>query len=153
MHLTIRRVNQAIDHYHFHLTTDILREFIWNQFCDWYLEMIKHHHHLSWQASIWVLGTVVKLMHPFMPYITEDIWQTMGQSDGISHLDHASVMMSSWPSAAPQYIDDHLNRDVGLMTQIIRTIRHLRKNLIDLAISTIAIDCYTTSSTRYDCIM
>ena len=99
-------VTRAVEHYRFDHASQALYEFIWNEYCDWYLELSKP---VLWdeQASaeakrgtrrtlIRVLETWLRLLHPFMPFITEEIWQTVAPLAGKSG---PTIMLQPYPVA------------------------------------------------------
>jgi valyl-tRNA synthetase len=111
-----------------------LYEFIWNDFCDWYIELTKTR---LWQdeASIsrqvaqqtlgYVLEGILKLLHPFMPHITEEIWQTLTQADG-----KKTLALQTYPEVAENLINPELETNFTLLFDTIRTIRNLRAEAV-----------------------
>ncbi len=77
-------INKALDGFRFHEAVHSLYEFVWSEFCDWYIEMVKprlyNEDDTSRTDALWTLRTVLvnslKLLHPYMPFITEEIWHT-----------------------------------------------------------------------------
>ncbi len=97
---TVDRVTQAMDGYRFYEASDAVYHFVWHRYCDWYVEVTKvglseGTGHARRQATLWVLSHVLdgilRLLHPFMPFITEDIWQRMPGKEG-------SVLETSFPT-------------------------------------------------------
>ncbi len=108
-----------------------LYEFIWGDFCDWYIELTKPRlyakdsnealsRQTAQQVLAWVLEDILKLLHPFMPHITEEIWQTLTQAQG----DFLTVQ--AYPPKDDQWIDQDLEKSFSLLIETIRTIRNLR---------------------------
>ena len=126
-------VTRAIEHYRFDHASQALYEFIWNEYCDWYLELSKP---VLWdeQASaqakrgtrrtlIRVLETWLRLLHPFMPFITEEIWQTVAPLAGVSG---PTIMLQSYPVADDKAIDKAANADIEWLKGVIVGVRNIR---------------------------
>ncbi len=130
---TITEVEQALADYRFDLAAKALYEFVWHEFCDWYLELSKPalfedadpataratRHTL---AS--VLETTLRLLHPFVPFVTEEIWQRVRTPAGI---DHESIMTAPWPTTGP--VDEASEADADWLKNIISAIRSARTEL------------------------
>lgn len=106
----------------------MLYDFIWNEFCDWYIELAKPRlyskenelERRTAQYVLWyVLSNTLKLLHPFMPFITEEIWQ---------HLPHEgqSIMLSQWPDGERHLINTIAENDMTMMMETIKAIRNMR---------------------------
>ncbi|HOP29221.1 MAG TPA: valine--tRNA ligase [Spirochaetota bacterium] len=100
--LAVKNVSSALEEYRFNEAANLIYEFWWNEFCDWYLELVKQRIYSKDPASgdssdaakqvlYYVLKTGLKLLHPFMPFITEEIWSII-KADGES-----DIMVSQWP--------------------------------------------------------
>ncbi len=108
-----------------------LYEFIWNEFCDWYIELTKPRlygdHQDDRSTAQYVLADILKgtleLLHPFMPYITEDIWQRLPFPKGLT------IMRSTWPISQEEKLDTGAEHDVEVLMEIIRSIRHIRSEM------------------------
>ncbi|MGK7937092.1 MAG: valine--tRNA ligase [Xenococcaceae cyanobacterium] len=107
-----------------------LYEFIWGYFCDWYIELVKSRlwkdnnsstRPIAQQTIAYVLEGTLKLLHPFMPHITEEIWQTLTQANG-----ERVLALQSYPEVAENLISPELEQNFELLFGIIRTIRNLR---------------------------
>ncbi len=107
-----------------------LYDFIWGDFCDWYIELVKSRlwqkdniasRQVAQQTLAFVLEGILKLLHPFMPHITEEIWQTLTQANG-----EKVLALESYPQVAENLIDSELEPSFELLFGIIRTIRNLR---------------------------
>ena len=104
-----------------------LYEFIWGDFCDWYIELVKPRFQTegtrkrtAQQTLAFVLDGILKLLHPFMPHITEEVWHTLTQVEG----DFLAVQ--PYPAADSSLIDDHLEQQFTLLFNTVRTVRNLR---------------------------
>jgi len=129
---TINKVTTHFADYRFDWIAQALYEFTWNEYCDWYLELTKPT--LYGEASveekrgtlrtlIFVLETLLKLMHPLMPYITEEIWQAFKPFTGKTG---DSIMLEPYPQADPSFINDHIETDISWLQNIILAIRNIR---------------------------
>jgi valyl-tRNA synthetase len=88
---TIKSVTDYLEKYQLHLATEALYEFIWHQFADVYIEKSKSRRAEAQPTLEYVFETCLKLLHPFMPFITEELWQKMDKKE------EASIMQASWP--------------------------------------------------------
>lgn len=126
-------VAKAVTDYRFDLASQALYEFIWNAYCDWYLELSKP---VLWDEDasdaakagtrrtlIRVLETTLRLLHPFMPFITEEIWQTVGPLAGKSG---ATIMLQPYPTANPEAVDKAAKADIEWLKGVIVGIRNIR---------------------------
>ena len=113
-----------------------LYDFIWNEYCAWYLELSKP---VLWDDSapverkrgtrrtlVRVLETIMRLAHPFMPFITEEIWQNIKTSAGVSG---ETLMLQSYPAADNSQIDAHAEQDIEWLKLFITGIRNIRAEL------------------------
>ncbi|MEG3903711.1 valine--tRNA ligase [Microcoleus sp. B4-C5] len=107
-----------------------LYEFIWGDFCDWYIELVKsrlqqdaepNSKKVAQQTFAFVLEGILKLLHPFMPHITEEIWHTLTQTG-----DDKCLALQAYPEADVSLIDAELEQQFELLFGTIRTIRNLR---------------------------
>ncbi|MBZ0295059.1 MAG: valine--tRNA ligase [Anaerolineae bacterium] len=102
-------------------------DFLWSEFADWYIEISKHHLYGDDEASkiatrqvlVYALDTTLRLLHPYMPFVTEELWQ---------YLPHEgeTLMLASWPEANPDYIDEQSEADMNLLIDLVRGIRNIR---------------------------
>lgn len=123
---TIETITDQLERYQFHEAGHHLHEFIWSEFCDWYIEASKvalNQGGASAQAARQTLAVVLertlRLLHPFMPFLTEELWQ---------RLPHAgeSIMVAPWPTPDAQWIDDEAEGEFGFLIDVIRAIRNAR---------------------------
>ncbi len=131
---TIADVRSALDGYRFDRAASALYEFIWNQFCDWYLELTKP---VLWHGSeaeqratrktlIEVLETLLRLAHPIMPYITEEIWQRVAPLAGRGG---DSIMLAAYPEVNAAEQDEQAMADLEWVKRFIVSIRNLRAEM------------------------
>ncbi|ABC77822.1 valine--tRNA ligase [Syntrophus aciditrophicus] len=125
---TTAEVVRSLDEYRFNDAAAAVYSFFWHEFCDWYLELIKPtlygketpEERMAAQLTLKeVLKNGLKLLHPFMPFITEEIWQKLTQ-------DGTSIMVSPFPSLDESQIDEVAEREMGLVMDVITSIRNIR---------------------------
>jgi valyl-tRNA synthetase len=133
-----RDATKAIDEYRFAEAARILYAFAWDEFCSAYLELCKSRladTALRAQAqSMLVLGldTILRLLHPIMPFVTEEIWQHLGEAVGDRRMpwdDGAlspSIMIARWPAPPQGWIDDHTEKQFGTFLGVVAAIREIR---------------------------
>ena len=111
---TIATVRKHMDQYDFHVVGAELYRFIWNDFCDWYIELAKiNMNDTTKSVLVWVLTDILKMLHPFMPYVTEEIYQMLPIHD-------ETIMTSSYPTYDAMYAFDTELDDVIELIQKIR---------------------------------
>ncbi|HUO84498.1 MAG TPA: valine--tRNA ligase, partial [Thermoanaerobaculia bacterium] len=126
---TTSEVNRSLAAFRFDEAANHIYQFFWHQFCDWYIEMVKPvltsrvgdpaACRRSKRVLLEVLDRSLRLLHPFMPFITEEIWQKLGGKE-------ASVMISRFPVPETRYEDAEAERLIGTIQQIVTTVRNLR---------------------------
>ena len=130
---TAIEVARSVDNYRLDMASQALYEFIWNEYCDWYLELSKPvlwDEHASAAAKrgtrktlIQVLETWLRLLHPLMPFITEEIWQTVAPLAGKSG---ATIMLQPYPVADEKGVDSAANADIEWLKGVIVGVRNIR---------------------------
>ena len=134
---TETQVTKALEEFRFDHASQALYEFVWNEYCDWYLELSKP---VLWDDSasseakrgtrrtlVRVLEAILRLAHPMMPYISEEIWQRMAPLAGkLSGDENASIMNQPWPEAEPSKIDEQAARDIEWLKGVIVAVRNIR---------------------------
>jgi valyl-tRNA synthetase len=127
----IETVTEGLEAYRFNEGASALYQFLWHEYCDWYLEIVKarlntgaaeERQRAGVRLLLHGLSTSLRLLHPFMPFITEEIWQRV--SDGESRL-----MVSDWPKADPALRAPGAEGAMGLMMELTRAARDLRSDL------------------------
>ncbi len=135
--VTVEDTNKALEEYRFNDAASIIYQFIWHEFCDWYIEMSKIEmqdrkleNGVKW-CLLYTLNTALRLLHPFMPYITEEIWQkinTMELNLGSYKADKKeSIMISDYPAALPK--DAKAEEEMSYITEAVMGIRTIRGEL------------------------
>ncbi|WP_333608615.1 valine--tRNA ligase [Arsukibacterium sp.] len=128
---TVKQVTKYIDSYRFDLAASALYEFTWNQFCDWYLELTKpvlfkgneQQQRATRHTLLTVLESLLRLMHPIMPFITETIWQSVKP---LVNINADSIMLQPYPEAELALADDSAINDLEWLKAVITAIRNVR---------------------------
>lgn len=128
---TEAEVERAFEDYRFDLAAKAIYEFVWDEYCDWYLELAKVQIQNGDDAEIRatrrtllrVLETILRLAHPIMPFITEEIWQTVAP---MTEKHGVSIMLETYPKAQPEKLDETSEAWVALLKQAVEVCRRLR---------------------------
>ena len=130
-------VTEAIDSYRFDLAAQALYDFVWNEYCDWYLELSKP---VLWDENgdpelkkgtrrtlVRVLEAILRLAHPMLPFITEEIWQTIAPFAGIElKAEGDTIMLQPFPVADQSKIDQDALADIEWLKTVIVGVRNIR---------------------------
>jgi valyl-tRNA synthetase len=138
---TARDLNAAIDAYEFHGAVQTLYHFFWDDFCDWYIELAKadvtaeHDSPARTDARtrlLTVLEQALRLLHPFMPYITEELWQRL-PGDKRLHTAYAgaepTVMLTAYPEGVANLIDEAAESEIQAIIELISRVRNIRSEM------------------------
>jgi valyl-tRNA synthetase len=128
----IAEVRDHIDHYRLDLASQRLYEFIWNEYCDWYLELSKPvlqkgnsaEQNATRYTLLYVLERSLRTLHPIMPFITEEIWQRL---KGPLNIDGDSIMLQAFPEAGES--DQQAEDDINWLQSILQGVRNIRAEL------------------------
>ncbi|PYB72703.1 valine--tRNA ligase [Pseudomonas sp. LB-090624] len=133
---TEAEVTRQLEQFRFDLASQALYEFIWNQYCDWYLELSKP---VLWDENapverargtrrtlVRVLEVALRLAHPFMPFITEEIWQRIAPLAGI---EGKTIMLQPWPEANESRIDGAAEGDIEWLKELMVGLRNIRAEM------------------------
>jgi valyl-tRNA synthetase len=133
LQLTEAAVSKALAQYRFDHASQALYEFIWNEYCDWYLELSKP---VLWDDNaspeakrgtrrtlIRVMETWLRLLHPFMPFITEEIWQNAAPLAG---KQGPTIMLQPYPVSDDKAVDNAANADIEWLKGVIMGVRNIR---------------------------
>ena len=123
-------VTENMDKYELGIAVQKVYDFIWEEFCDWYIEMVKPRLYSDTDstkgAALWtlktVLGNALKLLHPYMPFITEEIYCTL-------HPEEESIMISSWPVFKEEWNFAKEEEAVEIIKEAVRSIRNVRTGM------------------------
>ncbi|MBZ0331044.1 valine--tRNA ligase [Halomonas sp. ANAO-440] len=137
---TEAQVTKAMEEFRFDHASQALYEFVWNEYCDWYLELSKP---VLWDDNaspaakrgtrrtlVRVLEAILRLAHPMMPYISEEIWQRVAPLAGKATGDGAeSIMNQPWPLPEEGKIDEAATRDIEWLKGVIVAVRNIRAEM------------------------
>ncbi|MEI6631888.1 MAG: valine--tRNA ligase, partial [bacterium] len=120
----LKEVEKNICAYRFNEAVNALYSFFWHEFCDWYLEIIKADIKNTRNQLVMykVLEKFLRTLHPFMPFITEEVWQRLNPGGD-------SIMISPWPHAQQQFIDKKLEKQMQSVFELVTQIRNLRGSI------------------------
>jgi len=132
-----KEVLSALTEYRFNDAVSSLYHFIWHEYCDWYLELSKPALSLDKGSAerkaaqtvlAYVLETALRLLHPFMPFITEEIWQNLpeGVTKQGARVRGESIMIASYPTVDDKMIDAGIDQDMQMVMDLILAIRNIR---------------------------
>jgi valyl-tRNA synthetase len=126
----IREVHQSLEEYKFNEASHTLYHFIWHEFCDWYLEMTKLYLYkegdrrrqtlTQWTLTD-VLDAILRLLHPFMPFMTEEIWQQLP-----GRKENESIMVAGFPKPHERYDDETAANAMELVIEVTSALRNIR---------------------------
>ncbi|WP_279081308.1 valine--tRNA ligase [Lactobacillus apis] len=124
---TVSEVIRLFDDYQFGEAGRELYNFIWNDFCDWYIEMAKvalngNDQELKARKQdnlIWILDQILRLLHPIMPFVTEKLWLSMPH-------DGESIMVAKYPEAHAEFENEQARHDMAFLIEIIKAVRNIR---------------------------
>ena len=138
---TARELNAAIDSYEFHGAVQALYHFFWDDFCDWYIELAKADVTAEQESAartearsrlLTVLEQALRLLHPFMPYITEELWQRLpGEKRLHAAYDGAepTVMLAAYPEGVAELIDETAESEMQAIIELISRVRNIRSEM------------------------
>ncbi len=123
----ILQTNEALDSYHFNEVANVLYQFTWHEFCDWYLELIKpvlygqneNERKETQRILLHCLSVILRLLHPVMPFVTEELWQQLPNSAG-------SIMAAVFPEPAQSLVDHHAEEQMAVVADVTTAIRNIR---------------------------
>ncbi|RLE29398.1 valine--tRNA ligase, partial [Candidatus Acetothermia bacterium] len=125
---TVEKVRMELDRYNFHLAADALYHFTWDELCDWYLEVVKvrladegEGRRTAQLVLREVLDALLRLMHPYMPFITEEIWRHLGKE--------GTIALAEFPRPTPERVDPEAERLFDLFRELVTEVRAVRAEL------------------------
>jgi valyl-tRNA synthetase len=137
MNEAIRDFSSQLDDFRFNTAAKTLYDFIWSDFCDWYLELVKprfylqddtQERRLARQVALEVAGAIVRLLHPMAPFVTEELWSHFNDRlPADAQSPHAAV--APWPSVDTDWIDDNLDDAMRHVFDVIGAIRNVRSEM------------------------
>ena len=136
---TIEQVSEYWDTYRFSDVTRTLHDFLWHDYCDWYVELAKlrlngdleEERSQAQRTLVDVLEQSLRLMHPVMPFITESLWQALPwlKEEGRGGSREASIMIAAWPERNPAHLDRTAEDEMDLIKDVISAARTIRSEL------------------------
>ena len=129
------RVRQAIDAYRFNDAASAVYQFLWHEYCDWYLEIAKRSLYqpdspaaraVTQRTLVEVLETTLRLLHPFMPFISEELWQRLPHAGDSVPAPARSIMIAPFPKAARKGRDPEAERLMAPVLDVVSAIRTIR---------------------------
>jgi valyl-tRNA synthetase len=124
---TIAQAREAIDAYRFNDYANVLYQFTWHEFCDWYIEMSKLSLSGDGKESrrllLELLEQILSLLHPIMPFVTEEIWQQ------VPGKNERSLMLQPYPRSDPALIDEGIEKEMEFLMGVVRGVRNLRAEM------------------------
>jgi valyl-tRNA synthetase len=133
---TIETVNDALENYRFHEAAQRVYQFFWGDFCDWYIEWIKpelqsadrERAEVAWKNLFAAFDAALRLLHPFMPFLTEELWHQLPQRAGLK-----SIALDTFPEVQAKWANASALEEFGLLQDVIGTLRTIRAEMkIDL---------------------
>lgn len=126
---TIKEVNEALSKFEVNAASKIIYSYVWNDFCDWYIELAKNRlYHGDEEVKSAVLSRAIslyedmlKLVHPFMPFITEEIWQLLDERK-----IGESISINDYPKYNADYIDEKAEKEIAFVQDVVTAIRNIR---------------------------
>jgi valyl-tRNA synthetase len=126
------QVNDALEHFRFHEAAHVVYHFFWGDFCDWYIEWVKPEllstdHAKSaatWKNLFAAFETALRLLHPFMPFLTEELWQQLPQEPSAR-----SIALDRFPETHAERMDARAEESVALLHEIITAVRNIRAEM------------------------
>ncbi|THG41467.1 valine--tRNA ligase [Sphingomonas olei] len=119
----IQSVDLALGEYRFDAAANAIYQFVWSQFCDWYLELIKGSIDDETKAVAgWVLDQILVVLHPFMPFITEELWHALAPRDH-------DLIVAHWPMADARAIDPAAAQEIDWLIRLVSEVRSSRTEL------------------------
>tara|TARA_B100000809_G_scaffold78901_1_gene76839 strand:- start:2575 stop:5211 length:2637 start_codon:yes stop_codon:yes gene_type:complete len=128
---TIKEYNRQLDRFHFNDAAKVLYEFIWSDFCDWYVEIAKTRFFgtneskadISRAVALKCIRTVLALLHPYSPFITEELWSHFKKKDS------CDLIIAPWPVHESEFVNHDAEIDMALLKDVITAIRSIRSRM------------------------
>ncbi len=131
MNKAISEMNRQLDRFHFNEAAKVIYDFTWNDYCDWYIEIAKtrfrevdtHKADVARAVSVKVLKTILELLHPYAPFITEELWRHFKSTE------EPDLIVAAWPEVDADMINAHAEETMELVQDIISSVRAVRSRL------------------------
>ncbi len=129
---TVEAVNDALSNYRFHEAAQAVYQFFWGDFCDWYIEWVKpdllHENRakslVAWKNLFAGFEGALRLLHPFMPFLTEELWHQLPQKNGAK-----SIALAAYPEARVAWSDEKALAEFAMVQETIQAVRALRAEM------------------------
>jgi valyl-tRNA synthetase len=128
----IKSFNASLDQFHVNEATKLLYDFVWHDFCDWYVEMVKTRFYgdepnetkaAVVTRALWIFDQALRLIHPVMPFISEELWQNLSERKG------QSLMRAAFPHVNEKYINQTVEDELNFVIKVIEAVRNIRGEL------------------------
>ena len=127
----IKDVNRQLDRFHFNEAAKVIYEFVWSDYCDWYIEIAKTRFNgndtqsanTSRAISVHVLKSILALLHPYAPFITEELW------DHFKNDNDKDLIVSEWPKIDNKWINRNTENKMILLQELISAVRTIRSSM------------------------
>jgi len=119
---TLAKLDKAFDELRYDDMADAIYHFVWGTFCDWYVELIKGAFDEETKAvAAWAFDQILVMLHPLMPFITEELWAAMGERP-------YELILAKWPEPEAQ-VDPHAKTEIGWLIDLVSEVRSVRTEL------------------------
>lgn len=131
---TIAAVKRSFDEFRLSSAAKTLYNFVWEDYCSWYVELIKPDkpgdpiRESSLDVATYVLTQILRLLHPLVPFVTEDIYTQLASMDSSSS-EQSTLMLGPWPKATGDHIDDQLEESLKQIQEVVTAVRSTRSEL------------------------
>ncbi|MBC7795441.1 MAG: class I tRNA ligase family protein, partial [Pyrinomonadaceae bacterium] len=136
-------VNRSLDKYEFHTAVRLLYQFFWNDFCDWYIELVKDEitsetvnttRDAARSRILTILEQALRLLHPFMPYLTEELWGKLPEVSNNLHNEAyksaaQTIMLADFPLGDANLIDERSETEMQTVIELISKVRNIRAEM------------------------
>ena len=130
LQIAVKRVNRHLDNFNFNEAAKVIYEFTWSDYCDWYIEIAKtsfnnnesYTNTVKW-VSKYVLRNIIILLHPYAPFVTEEIWSKIKNEN-----DH-DLIVTSWPIVNKQWINKSSENEMEILKSLISSVRTIRSQM------------------------
>jgi valyl-tRNA synthetase len=129
LHHAIGHFNSTLTEFHLNESSKVLYDFIWHDFCDWYVELVKTRFYGDEPAetkkmvlarALWIFDQALRLLHPVMPFVTEELWQHLTERKG------QSLIRTSFPASDERWIDQKTEDEMAFVQNVINAVRNIR---------------------------
>ncbi len=140
---TASDLNKSLDKYFYHEAVRLLYQFFWNDFCDWYIELVKDEMTAEESSAkrdetrtriVTILESALRMLHPFMPYLTEELWQKLPDVSSELHNTayrsaKATIMLADFPKGDETLIDERAENEMQTVIDLISKVRNIRAEM------------------------